>query len=321
MPKPEKVQLVRQFKDKLQRAKGFVVTTYTGIDAGQMTALRRRLKSEGVELTVIKNRLFARALQEVGFNGDLVQRLKGPLAIVLGYHDAIAAPKIIHQLKRDYEALSLLWGVIEGRVYDTAQLEAIATLPSREELMAQVIGYVLSPVYSLMGTINAVLWEFAAVLDAVIEKQSAVGLNQEQGGSFMAATSKVGELFEALKGLTLLELKQLVDLFKEEFGVTAVAPVAAAPSPAAPPAEAAPAVEEKTEFKVILKTVPPPDDPEKRRLQVIKTIREVIPGVGLGEAKNLVDSAPSVVREGISKDEAQKIKEKLEAVGATVEIE
>jgi large subunit ribosomal protein L7/L12 len=93
-------------------------------------------------------------------------------------------------------------------------------------------------------------------------------------------------------------------------------PVAAAAAPtAAPAAEAAAAVEEKTEFKVILKAV------GDQKLQVIKAIREVVPGLGLKEAKDLVESAPSVVREGVSKEEAQKIKEKLEAVGATVEIE
>ncbi|MFA0753775.1 MAG: hypothetical protein IMHGJWDQ_001554 [Candidatus Fervidibacter sp.] len=132
----------------------------------------------------------------------------------------------------------------------------------------------------------------------------------------MAATTKVQELFEALKGLTLLELKQLTDLFKEEFGVTAAAPVAVAAPMAAPTAaEAAKAAEEKTEFKVVLKAV------GDQKLQVIKIVREVVPGLGLKEAKDLVESAPSVLREGVSKEEAQKIKEKLEAVGATVEIQ
>ncbi|MFN4179451.1 MAG: 50S ribosomal protein L7/L12 [Armatimonadota bacterium] len=132
----------------------------------------------------------------------------------------------------------------------------------------------------------------------------------------MAATTKVQELFEALKGLTLLELKQLADMFKEEFGVTAAAPVAVAAAPtAAPTAEAVAPVEEKTEFKVILKAA------GDQKLQVIKAVREVVPGLGLKEAKDLVEGAPSVLRESVSKEEAQKIKEKLEAVGATVEIE
>jgi len=312
MPKPEKVKIVNEFVERLQRAKGFVVTTYMGLDAQQMTELRRRIRKEGAELKVIKNTLFARALERAGYNGDLVQRLRGPLAVVFGYTDSVVAPKVVHLLRKDYEVLSLLWGIIEGQLYEGPQLEAIATLPPREELLAQALSYLLAPLYGLLGAINAVLWEFSAVLDAVIEKQGGIA----EGGSPMAATTKVQELFEALKGLTLLELKQLTDLFKEEFGVTAAAPVAVAAPMAAPTAaEAAKAAEEKTEFKVVLKAV------GDQKLQVIKIVREVVPGLGLKEAKDLVESAPSVLREGVSKEEAQKIKEKLEAVGATVEIQ
>jgi len=314
MPRPEKIQMVNEFVEKIRRSKGFVVTTYMRLDAQQMTELRRRLKKEGAELKVIKNTLFARALQQLGYDGELVQRLRGPLAVVFGYDDPVSAPKLVHNLRKDYEVLSLLWGIIEGRLYEAQQLETIATLPSKEELLAEAVGHILAPLYNFVGLINAVLWEFTAILEAVIEKQGEIA--EGQGGSQMAASTKVQELFEALKGLTLLELKQLVDLFKEEFGVTAAVPVAAAAAPtAAPAAEAAAAVEEKTEFKVILKAV------GDQKLQVIKAIREVVPGLGLKEAKDLVESAPSVVREGVSKEEAQKIKEKLEAVGATVEIE
>ncbi|MFA0747595.1 MAG: hypothetical protein EORIYHIE_001464 [Candidatus Fervidibacter sp.] len=314
MPRPEKIQMVNEFVEKIRKSKGFVVTTYMGLDAQQMTELRRRLKKEGAELKVIKNTLFARALQQLGYDGELVQRLRGPLAVVFGYDDPVLAPKLVHNLRKDYEVLSLLWGIIEGRLYEAQQLETIATLPSKEELLAEAVGYIFAPLYNFVGLVNAVLWEFTAILEAVIEKQGEI--TEGQGGSQMAASTKVQELFEALKGLTLLELKQLVDLFKEEFGVTAAVPVAAAAAPAAAPAaEAAAAVEEKTEFKVILKAV------GDQKLQVIKAIREVVPGLGLKEAKDLVESAPSVVREGVSKEEAQKIKEKLEAVGATVEIE
>jgi large subunit ribosomal protein L7/L12 len=313
MKKPEKVQLVNEFVEKIRRSKGFVVTTYMGLDAEQMAALRRRLKQEGTELKVIKNTLFARALKQIGYDGELVQRLRGPLAVVFGYEDSVSAPKAVHKLRSDYEVLSLLWGIIDGQLYESHQLETIATLPSREELLAQVAGYLLSPLYNFVGLINAVLWEFTAILEAVIEKQG--GIAEGQGGSQMAASTKVQELFEALKGLTLLELKQLADMFKEEFGVTAAAPVAVAAAPTAAPVAETVTVEEKTEFKVILKAA------GDQKLQVIKAVREVVPGLGLKEAKDLVESAPSVIREGISKEEAQKIKEKLEAVGATVEID
>jgi ribosomal protein L10 len=79
-----------------------------------MAALRRRLKQEGTELKVIKNTLFARALKQIGYDGELVQRLRGPLAVVFGYEDSVSAPKAVHKLRSDYEVLSLLWGIIEG---------------------------------------------------------------------------------------------------------------------------------------------------------------------------------------------------------------
>ncbi|KJS16775.1 MAG: 50S ribosomal protein L7/L12 [Peptococcaceae bacterium BRH_c4b] len=123
--------------------------------------------------------------------------------------------------------------------------------------------------------------------------------------------SKVNEILEAVKGLTVLELAELVKAFEEEFGVTAAAPMAMAAMPAA----AAPAAveEEQTEFDVILSAV------GDKKVNVIKVVREIT-GLGLKEAKDLVDSAPKPVKEKTSKDEAAAIKAKLEEQGATVEV-
>ncbi|HPZ44429.1 MAG TPA: 50S ribosomal protein L7/L12 [Bacillota bacterium] len=125
--------------------------------------------------------------------------------------------------------------------------------------------------------------------------------------------SKVQEILEAVKGLTVLELSELVKAFEEEFGVSAapVAVAAAAPG-AAPAAEAAPE-EEKTEFDVILTAV------GDKKVNVIKVVREFT-ALGLKEAKELVDSAPKPVKEKVSKEEAEAIKAKLTEAGATVEI-
>jgi large subunit ribosomal protein L7/L12 len=119
------------------------------------------------------------------------------------------------------------------------------------------------------------------------------------------------ELLNAIGNMTVLELADFVDAFKEKFNVTAAvaAPVAAGPAAGA----AAPAAEEKTEFDVHLKDV------GAKKIQVIKVIREVT-SLGLKEAKDLADNAPSVVKEGISKDEAEQIKAKLEEQGATIEL-
>lgn len=125
-------------------------------------------------------------------------------------------------------------------------------------------------------------------------------------------SEKLTNLIEEIKGLTVLELSQLVKALEEEFGVSAAAPVAVAAAPAAAAAAAAP-VEEKTEFDVILKDVGP------EKIKVIKVVREVT-GLGLKEAKDMVDGAPSTVKEGISKEDANAIVEKFKEAGATCEV-
>lgn len=116
------------------------------------------------------------------------------------------------------------------------------------------------------------------------------------------------EIIEAIKGMSVLELNDLVKAIEEEFGVTAAAPVAVA----APGAEAE-AAEEKTEFDVILTS------PGGSKINVIKVVRSIT-GLGLKDAKALVDEAPKPVKEGVSKEEAEEIKAKLEEAGATVEL-
>ncbi|NWF78320.1 MAG: 50S ribosomal protein L7/L12 [Chloroflexi bacterium] len=123
------------------------------------------------------------------------------------------------------------------------------------------------------------------------------------------------EIVAAIKNMTVLDLADLVKTLESEFGVTA-APVAAVAAPAAAPAKQAaeaPAAEEKTEFTVTLKSF------GEKKIEVIKAVREVTT-LGLKQAKDLVEAAPQVVKEGVSKEEAETIKQKLEAAGATVEI-
>lgn len=125
------------------------------------------------------------------------------------------------------------------------------------------------------------------------------------------ASEKVTKLIEDVKALTVLELSELVKALEEEFGVSAAAPVAVAAAPAA--AGAAAPAEEKTEFNVILKEV------GADKIKVIKVVREVT-GLGLKEAKDVVDGAPKTVKENVSKDEAASIEAKFKEVGAVVEV-
>lgn len=121
------------------------------------------------------------------------------------------------------------------------------------------------------------------------------------------------ELVAAIESLTVIELAELVKDLEDKFGVSAAAPVAVAAAPAAGGAPAA-AEEEKTEFDVVLK------DAGSEKIKVIKVVREVVAGLGLKEAKDLVEGAPKTLKEGVSKDEAEKIKAKFAEVGATIEV-
>ena len=123
------------------------------------------------------------------------------------------------------------------------------------------------------------------------------------------ASEKITNILEEIKSLTILELSDLVKAVEEEFGVSAAAPVGVVAAAGA----AAPAAEEKTEFDVILASF------GAKKLDVIKAVREIT-GLGLKDAKDLVEAAPKAIKEGVSKDEAENMKKALEAAGATVEI-
>jgi len=127
-------------------------------------------------------------------------------------------------------------------------------------------------------------------------------------------TMSKDDILEAIGNMSVFELAELIDAFKEKFGVTIAAPAAApAGGAAGGAAAAAPAAEEKTEFTVVLKAA------GEKKIQVIKEIR-AITSLGLKEAKDLVEGAPGTVKEGVNKQEAEEIKKKLEAQGASVEL-
>lgn len=126
-------------------------------------------------------------------------------------------------------------------------------------------------------------------------------------------TMSKDQILEAIDGMTVLELSELVKAFEERYGVTAAAPAAAPAGPAAAGGEAPAAAEEQTEFEAVLTEVGP------NKILVIKAVRELT-GLGLKEAKDLVDAAPKAVKEGVTKEEAEAVKEKLAEAGAAVEI-
>jgi large subunit ribosomal protein L7/L12 len=128
------------------------------------------------------------------------------------------------------------------------------------------------------------------------------------------ADLKKEDILEAIANMTVLEVSELITMMEEKFGVTAAAPVAVAAAGAAPGAAAAEEEEEQTEFDVILKGIA-----DGKKIPVIKEVR-AITGLGLKEAKDLVEAGDKAVKEGVSKEDAASMKEKLEAAGATIEV-
>ncbi|MDH5696154.1 MAG: 50S ribosomal protein L7/L12 [Dehalococcoidia bacterium] len=145
--------------------------------------------------------------------------------------------------------------------------------------------------------------------EAKVKKTAKKPSAKAEAGKKAAA---IDEIMAAIKKLTVLELSELVKALEAEFGVTAAAPVAATTAVPAAPA-GAPAAEEKTEFSVVLKDI------GANKISVIRAVREVTT-LGLKEAKDLVEGAPQTVKEGVGKEEATAVKQKLEAAGATAEL-
>lgn len=137
---------------------------------------------------------------------------------------------------------------------------------------------------------------------------------EQEAKSTEATDAKVEEIIKSIEGMTVLQLSKLVKALEDKFGVTAAAPVAVAGVAGGGAAAAAEEEEVKTEFDVVLKS------PGAQKIQVIKVVRQLVSGLGLKEAKELVDSAPSTIKEGVTKEEADQIKEELEKAGAEVEL-
>lgn len=165
--KTEKVMAVAELKEKLSQAKSVVLGNNKGMSVAQVTKLRKELREAGVELKVAKNTLFRKAAEELGIEG-LDQYLHGTTTIAFGMTDAVApAKKLTEFFAKDKEPkFELKAGVLEGKVIDVKGIKALADLPSREVLLAQVVGGMQAPMYGFAGSLAGVLRKFAYAVDA-----------------------------------------------------------------------------------------------------------------------------------------------------------
>jgi large subunit ribosomal protein L10 len=164
MKRAEKEQLVSDLRDKLNNAQSLYYTDFTGLNVKRMTELRRRLKRAGVDYVVIKNTLALRAVNESGLVGT---KLKGPTGLVVG-KDPVAAARVLTDFAKEFEDKpAMKGGMLQGKAIDNAQLKRMASLPSREQMLADLAASMQSPMAAFLGALSGPLYMFAGALDAL----------------------------------------------------------------------------------------------------------------------------------------------------------
>ena len=166
MPRPDKVEQVELLTQKLRGARVAILTDYRGLTVGQLQDLRGRLRAQDVEYRVVKNTLARRAAVEAG-HPDFQDMLKGPVAIAFGGEDVGAPSRLLAEFVRQTRVrVDIVGGLVEGRLMGPEQVRQIADLPSREVLLAQLLGTLQSPIAQLVGTIQAPVQQLVGLLEA-----------------------------------------------------------------------------------------------------------------------------------------------------------
>jgi len=170
MNRTEKQSTVKELSEKIQKAKAFILAEYSGLTVEQMTTLRRKLHSQKSSVSVIKNRLFKRALGELSIQG-LDEYLKGPIALTVSEHDPVSPVKVLVEFAKDNEKLKVKAGFMDSRVMTLKMLQELSMLPSREVLLAKLLGTMNAPATNLVGVLSAVPRQLVTVMNAIKEKK------------------------------------------------------------------------------------------------------------------------------------------------------
>ena len=170
--RPEKTTIVEDLSARLNQSPFLIVTEYTGMDVLQFSELRNRLSGVGAQCKVVKNTFLRRSAVEVGFP-DLGANLKGQTAIVTGESDVCAAAKILKTFAAEFQKPTVKVGVLDKVVISKDQIQALADLPSKEVLQAQLLGVLVSPLQKLVSVLNEPGASLARLLKAKAEKEGA----------------------------------------------------------------------------------------------------------------------------------------------------
>lgn len=173
MPTAKKIQEVEELTETLSRSTVVIGAEYRGLTVKESTALRSQLRSQGVEMRVVKNTLFKRAADAIG-KESMVQLAEGPTALIIGFDDPITPIKTVVEYQRTARnAFAARSAYLDGVVYSGPRLNDLATLPTKDVMIAELVGALQSPVANLVGLIGATLQEFTGLIDARAEQLGA----------------------------------------------------------------------------------------------------------------------------------------------------
>ena len=167
-----KNQNVEEIKEKISRAQSVVLVDYRGLNVDQLTELRSEYRKAGVEYKVYKNTMMRFAFKDAGLE-EFNEYLKGPSAIAFGYDDPVQVAKITSKFAKDNDKLEIKAGIVDGKIIDIDGVNSLANLPSREVLIAQVLGGLNSPIQGFANVLQGTIRGLATVLNAIAEKQEA----------------------------------------------------------------------------------------------------------------------------------------------------
>lgn len=169
MPTPQKTEAVKSFENEVRDCTGLIVTSYKALKTTEFNEMRKKIRGFNSEYRVVKNSLTRIALKNAGLE-DLAKALEGPTAIVIERGDAIATTKAVFEFAKTHENVRINGGLFEGKFMTGEQLKAIAALPSREVLIATLLGTLQAPMVNLVSVLQAPMRDLVGVLDQIAKK-------------------------------------------------------------------------------------------------------------------------------------------------------
>jgi large subunit ribosomal protein L10 len=174
MPSEAKIATVEELQRVLEGASSIYLTDFTGMPVGMMSDLRRKCREADVEYRVVKDSLTRLAAERAGVE-SVIRFIDGPTALALGHSDQLAPARVLSEFARLNKLPRLRAALVEGRIFDEAQVKTLATLPSREVLLAQFAAGIMSPLTGFAGIINQMMWKLVATLEAVAKSIDSGG--------------------------------------------------------------------------------------------------------------------------------------------------